>query len=264
MSIPRVRPAKASDYPTFVELWPELGIDDPMPDAETFASRLVKDTLIAELDGRGVGLVRGPLLEEVGHIAQLMVSPTARRRGIGRALMLAMADRFRAKGLSRWMLNVKPENVSAIGLYSSLGFDETFRSVVLRFDWSLVDKLKPMAGVDCFEPEPSQDAAIAKACAPRGDRFPSRRDNPDYIMFALRDSEGWRGCAAFAPKVPGAFPFCPDRPELAANLLLAIRPHANNEQMQVVAESDQELEDYLCQRGARVQMRVVNMMGTLP
>ncbi|HZO65709.1 MAG TPA: N-acetyltransferase [Kribbellaceae bacterium] len=49
------------------------------------------------------------------------VSPASRGQGVGRALLTALVDAARARGLDRISLSVEPENRAA-GLYRSAGF----------------------------------------------------------------------------------------------------------------------------------------------
>ena len=59
-----------------------------------------------------------------GQITNVAVDPAARRRGIGRALMLAVMDEARRKrrGLISLSLEVRVSNEAAISLYTACGF----------------------------------------------------------------------------------------------------------------------------------------------
>lgn len=56
------------------------------------------------------------------YIGSLMVKPEFQRRGLGRALMRRALEELR--GCKRIYLTVRPENISAVGLYKSVGFRE--------------------------------------------------------------------------------------------------------------------------------------------
>src|SRR6185369_15814645 len=109
-----------ADHGVMASLFPELGVDDPVPDLERWRREMVADTLIAEEQGRPVGYLYLQALRETGHVRHVVVSPEARGEGVGRALMAAAAERFRAAGAREWALNVKPDNVPAVRLYESL------------------------------------------------------------------------------------------------------------------------------------------------
>ncbi|HEX7127078.1 MAG TPA: ribosomal protein S18-alanine N-acetyltransferase [Thermodesulfobacteriota bacterium] len=56
------------------------------------------------------------------HILNLAVDPAARRRGVGRALMVHVLTSFEAKGATKATLEVRRSNAGAQTLYESLGF----------------------------------------------------------------------------------------------------------------------------------------------
>jgi ribosomal-protein-alanine N-acetyltransferase len=64
-----------------------------------------------------------PVLDEV-HILNLTVAPSARRRGLGRALLNRALDRAREVGATSAYLEVRVSNAAAIDLYRSAGFEE--------------------------------------------------------------------------------------------------------------------------------------------
>src|SRR5205814_1281298 len=57
-----------------------------------------------------------------GHIADIVVAPEARRRGVGGALLTAAEEWARARGYSMLTLNVFVENRHARALYERAGF----------------------------------------------------------------------------------------------------------------------------------------------
>jgi RimJ/RimL family protein N-acetyltransferase len=76
------------------------------------------------------------------HVADLglMVSPSHRRRGIGRALLQAAADWARDTGVTKLELHVFPHNEPALALYEDFGFvKEGYRRRHYRRGSELVD-----------------------------------------------------------------------------------------------------------------------------
>ena len=80
-----------------------------------------------------------------GEILNLAVAPAGRRRGLGRALVEAMLDALRDRGVRQVYLEVRESNASARALYASGGFKEVGRrkayyrrpvedAIVLRLD----------------------------------------------------------------------------------------------------------------------------------
>jgi GNAT superfamily N-acetyltransferase len=91
----------------------------------------VLGTLTLELDQRiEGGHERDPLDPDEAHIRMLGVDPTARVRGIGRALMDAAVAQARSAGKHRMTLGTTERMVAAHRLYESMGFvrgpDEVF------------------------------------------------------------------------------------------------------------------------------------------
>jgi ribosomal protein S18 acetylase RimI-like enzyme len=82
-------------------------------------------TFVACARGTDVGLVRGALHDQfpdTGYLISMWVAPEARRQGIGSALVDAVAQWARTKGLARLLLDVGEHNTAAIALYARNGF----------------------------------------------------------------------------------------------------------------------------------------------
>jgi RimJ/RimL family protein N-acetyltransferase len=82
--------------------------------------------LVAEADDRIVGRLSisrdpHPASRHVADVG-LMVAQDARRRGTGRALMLAAEDWARDVGVTKIELHVFPYNEAALALYEELGY----------------------------------------------------------------------------------------------------------------------------------------------
>jgi ribosomal protein S18 acetylase RimI-like enzyme len=60
----------------------------------------------------------------LAYVFDIWIREDARRRGFGRAAMVALEDEARALGLDRIRLNVFGQNAGARRLYRSLGYDE--------------------------------------------------------------------------------------------------------------------------------------------
>src|SRR5688572_1068491 len=118
MLMTRIDPAAPGDYETFLDLFEELATGDPPPPRAQFEQVIVPSTLVARSsEGDVLGYVFSQVFGELAYVRHLVSAPTARRTGVGRALMTAARERARAEGASRWQLNVKIHNVAAIRLY---------------------------------------------------------------------------------------------------------------------------------------------------
>jgi mycothiol synthase len=78
---------------------------------------------IAERDGRAVGFCHTDDFGRGGCVNSLVVSPSERGRGTGRALFLAGVRTLRERGRERIRLSVRAENTPAVSLYRSVGFE---------------------------------------------------------------------------------------------------------------------------------------------
>jgi len=256
-----IRAATLDDYPAFVALFPELGIDDPVPSRAQWEAA-VPGTLIAE-DGAGVrGYVTYSTLGEQAHVRNLVVARDARNAGIGAQLMRACASMLRAGGVSRWTLNVKADNAVAIHLYERLGLQIEHRSTVLRLAWA-------HAGVLACEPAtalpvgPEEDAEIERALALPSGRLAMDRGR-GRVLVQLRDATlAPVGFAALDPELPAAMPFRVTSPAFAGPLLAALRLRADDRDLQVVVENDADLAKLLITVGAEVRLQLFHLSGPL-
>jgi [ribosomal protein S18]-alanine N-acetyltransferase len=69
-----------------------------------------------------IGYVIAWFVLDEGEIANLAVAPTARRRGVARALLQHIIGEAGGSGLVRLFLEVRESNATARALYNSLGF----------------------------------------------------------------------------------------------------------------------------------------------
>ncbi len=156
-----IRPAVYADAPLIVEFVRELALFERAPDAakarladiETalFAARPLVHALIAELDGAAVGFAvyvfnfstwtgrHGVYLED------LFVRDAARGRGVGKALLIRLAQIAVAKNCARVEWAVLDWNAPAIGFYRSLGAQPMNDWTVYRVEG---EALAELAGED--------------------------------------------------------------------------------------------------------------------
>lgn len=262
-----VRPATADDYDAFARLFPELRVDDPTPSREKWAAELVPTALVAEVDGAVVGYTWYQLYAAEGIVRHVVVAPPHQGRRLGEALLRAVAALMRARGLSRWALNVKPDNGPALALYRRLGMQPAYESQSLRFDWALVERLPVPAPSFVARPlTPGLDAdAEAHQGLPRGS-LATARALPQRVLACVQDGPRVVAAAVFSPTFPGAYPFRADGPAAARALLEALRPHALPEPpyMQAVIEGQPALARALGDAGAAVRLDILHLEGPVP
>jgi GNAT superfamily N-acetyltransferase len=82
--------------------------------------------LLAELDGAPVGCggIR-PVADGVAEIKRMFVVPSARGRGIARALLHALEEAARERGYTSLRLETGTSQPEAIALYTSTGYEPT-------------------------------------------------------------------------------------------------------------------------------------------
>lgn len=273
MPAPRLhaRPAAAADHPHFARLFPELGVDDPIPPPDRWAEVYAPDILFFEDRGEVAAYAHFQVLQGVGYVRNVVVDPRRRGQGLGRAVMDEIAARLRAAGCQRWCLNVKPTNEPAIRLYRAVGMETEYRSTALRFGWDLLARLpRPARAVTARPAGPAEDAVLEAAFRLPAGQVAAARARPGLVLLRLVDpaapDDARVGFASYDPKFPGAFPFRVADPTLAAPLLEAIRPHElpGTPHMQLVVEDDDALAQLLTDAGATVRLTALHMAGAVP
>lgn len=99
------------------------------------------EALVAKMDSRIVGAVRGVRKDDECHLERLVVAPDMRGRGIGEALMRAV-EQHNSKGVRRFVLHTGDRSQANIRLYRKVGYTETHREFVTE-TLSLVHMAKP-------------------------------------------------------------------------------------------------------------------------
>lgn len=132
-----VRPARSSDVPALVGLIRDLAAYEREPDAVEVDEGLLAAALFAEAPvvfanvADDDGVVSGMTIYfrnystwtgRLGiYLEDFFVRPEAHGRGVGTALMVALADEARENGYARIDWSVLDWNESALGFYRSIG-----------------------------------------------------------------------------------------------------------------------------------------------
>jgi len=121
---PRIWRGDASDAPLLAALHAPV-FPDAWP-AEAFRSVLARDPVFVLLGARGEGAAEGFIVIQAlageAEVLTFCVTPTARRGGLGRALLRAAFDAAVARGAREMFLEVGEANASAFALYQGEGF----------------------------------------------------------------------------------------------------------------------------------------------
>jgi ribosomal-protein-alanine N-acetyltransferase len=131
-----VGPMRLGDIPAVLEI-ERLSFSSPWP-AFAFEQELTANRLahyrVARLDGRVVAFGGIWLMVDEAHVTTFGVHPGHRRRGVGRLLLLHLAEAAIELGSSRMTLEVRVSNIAAQALYRSFGFRVSGRRIAYYSD----------------------------------------------------------------------------------------------------------------------------------
>jgi len=263
----RIVPAAREHHAEFARFFAELHTEDPLPDVGRWALEMAPGTFFLAEGDALVGYTYCEAYGERGYVRHVVVAPQARGRGVGSALMQALATRLAAAGCSRWELNVHVGNDAAVGLYERWGMREEYRSHVLRMPWENVARLPSSARPVVVRPvERDDDAAIERRFRLPEGQVARLRSFEGMILLQLAERGEPVAFARFDPRVPGCFPFRVASAELARPLLEGVRSHARatDPWIQLVVEDDAATGDALLAAGAQPKIAIVHMSGAIP
>ncbi|HEY2354292.1 MAG TPA: GNAT family N-acetyltransferase [Gaiellaceae bacterium] len=181
-----IRPAAPLSLAERVELF-NAGYEDyvvPMHIDEEGLGRMVETldidldaSRVAYRDGEPVGFANLAVRGNEAWVGGVGVVVTARRSGVGKALMEAIHEKARERGVERVWLEVITENTGAFALYEKLGY-RTVQDVEV---WTL-------PGAD--DEPPGREVPVAEARA----LIPSKHDpwqRADATLAHADDIRGW-------------------------------------------------------------------------
>lgn len=130
-----IRPSQVSDIEDVLTLWAEAEAEPTHTDnAESLTTLIERDPsalLVAQADGRLVGSIIAGWDGWRGSIYRLVVAPSHRRLGLGRALLHQAETRFAAVGAVRLQAIVVSTDDQATSFWSASDWDQ--QSHRLRF-----------------------------------------------------------------------------------------------------------------------------------
>jgi ribosomal protein S18 acetylase RimI-like enzyme len=162
--VPTIRLATAADLPALTALCHEMerhydGSAAVGEEAvrralkqQVFAGRSGPEVLVAEADGALLGLATVSIVFPADRFApalfmkDIYVTASARSRGIGTALLRAVARHAVDRGCSRVNWTAARDNTAALAFYRRLGARVSESAVVLRLDGDAMAQLAAEAG----------------------------------------------------------------------------------------------------------------------
>ena len=191
-----VRPATPDDQPVLRELWEEFEREVPEPPGfvpETWEEEW-RDTLrqieaggvfVAE-DGDGaVGIAKIEARDHGAmHIHLVHVRPSARRQGVGKALLRACAEYARSSGGRMVTLHVLVSNESAYSVWRRVGFTEVSRLMAVPVDEldARLGERDPGENRATTHVQTDDELSVERAIA----HFIPRLENPE-----VRNTDSW-------------------------------------------------------------------------
>ncbi len=139
-----MRPIWDANEEAFRDHWGHVPLTDEdyqgflnNPTQDTSLWRVAWDTATNQVAGLSINLIdtagNAELNRKIGYVDDLSVRRPWRKRGLGRALLVASLHAFKARGMTTAGLGVDAENPSgALGLYESVGFEQKEHSVAYR------------------------------------------------------------------------------------------------------------------------------------
>ena len=128
MRIGDVASVLAIERLSFSSPWPAYAFEQ-----ELTANRLAH-YVVARSDDRVVGFAGIWLMVDEAHVTTFGVHPDHRRRGVGRRLLLRLAELAIELGSARMTLEVRVSNAPAQALYRSFGFRVAGRRIAYYSD----------------------------------------------------------------------------------------------------------------------------------
>ncbi|QSQ10894.1 GNAT family N-acetyltransferase [Myxococcus landrumensis] len=268
-----LRLGRPDEYETFARLFTELGLEEPPPPESMWVEDMASRTFFAEgPDGAVGGYSTTDVLGAWGYVGQLVVAPFARRQGLGRWLMRHAAQRFHSQGCQFWALNVKRDNVAALGLYTSLGLRRERSAINLKVTRAHLEQLPPVpTGLVVVPIEPSHCEPLTEAWRMLPGKLARFGTQTGHRLLRLAHEGGGEstsplGLMDFRAGSRLLFPFFAESlgharalMEAAFSLMGESRPFLN-----VVMTDDEPLEQRLRELGAEVSLETYELRGALP
>lgn len=263
-----LRPGTPEDYAAFARLFLELGVREPPPAAEVWSAELLPLTSFEDGPQGPLAYMVADVLGDLGYVVQLVVDASARRQGLGRRMMWEVAAHFRARGCTRWGLNVKRDNTAALALYGSFGMRPLREAVTLTVSPAQVEALPAApAGLEVVPVVEAEWAPLTAAFRMMPEKLArfSKRASHQLLRLAQPGAPEPMRLGMMDLRQGGVlFPFFAATPGHARALLEDAFQRVGAEELQVAVTDDAPLAELLRSAGAGTVMETLQLQGPLP
>lgn len=123
-----IRSFAIEDEQAVLAVWERCGLVRPWNDPREDIRRKLQVRsdlfLVGTVDGRIVATVMAGYEGHRGWVNYLAVAPEHQRAGLARRMMVEVEGRLRASGCPKINLQVRSDNVNAVGFYSAIGYTQ--------------------------------------------------------------------------------------------------------------------------------------------
>jgi GNAT superfamily N-acetyltransferase len=258
----KIRRAVADDYVSFVQLFPELRVNDPIPTREHWDATMAPESWVAEDADGVVAYAHCQEFTDAGYLRQIVVAPRQQRRGVGRAMLAALFRHLHAAGKTSCRLNVKRDNLAALALYRSMGFEIAYPSVALLWPVAAFAKLERHEA-QVVELKPERDREAEQVFGLPAGQLESARGLRRELLTILDAAGQLQALAVVAGHYAFAFPLHLRDIRLAEPMLRAIARLAPPEtgHLSVVVEDDEPFAVLLIASGAEVRHETYHLVA---
>ncbi|MDY7226899.1 GNAT family N-acetyltransferase [Hyalangium rubrum] len=262
-----LRAGRPEDYAAFARLFLELVVPEPPPPPEVWEAELLPSSLFYDGPQGPVAYAVAEVMGELGYVVNLVVDASARRQGLGRRMMEAVAARFQARGCRSWGLTVKRDNTAALALYASLGMKPLREAATLRLSREHLEVLPPappgLRVVPAVEAEWEALTAAFRMTPGKLARF-SLRIGHQLLRLERPGDADFAGLGVMDLRSGGVIsPFFAATPGHARVLLEDAFQRTGASVLHAVVTDDAPLERLLRGAGAGVDMETLQMQGPL-
>lgn len=118
------RPATPADYAFYLEIYPDLGIDQPPVTQAVWRGHHLPNVTIVIQDSQPVGYIWTLRYPDTYYLTYLVVKRECRRRGIGTKALRHVREQARQLGFSKWLIDADVMHPIPYRMYIKAGLSK--------------------------------------------------------------------------------------------------------------------------------------------